>query len=108
MLYEMMTATEYGVLRGFTEKSTRVHQIIRSGVWPEEWVYPPKRLGNLYQLTGLTMVEEKIEQWILENFGEVPHSEKIEILKTFEMYWDEISYRYAEMKTLEKYKHLKR
>jgi len=54
------------------------------------------------------MVEEKIEQWILENFGEVPPSIKIEILKTFEMYWDEISYRYAEMKTLEKYKHLKR
>jgi hypothetical protein len=54
------------------------------------------------------MVEEKIEQWILENFGEVPSSIKIEILKTFELYWDEISYRYAEMKTLEKYKHLKR
>jgi hypothetical protein len=50
MLYEMMTATEYGVLRGFTEKSTRVHQIIRSGVWPEEWVYPPKRLGNQWVL----------------------------------------------------------
>jgi hypothetical protein len=50
MLYEMMTATEYGVLRGFTEKSTRVHQIIRSGVGPEEWVYPPKRLGNQWVL----------------------------------------------------------
>jgi hypothetical protein len=54
------------------------------------------------------MVEDRIKEWILENFVEVPHSEKIEILKTFEMYWDEISYRYAEIKTLEKYKHLKR
>jgi hypothetical protein len=35
------------------------------------------------------MVEDKIKEWILENFGEVPNSEKIEILKTFEMYWDE-------------------
>jgi hypothetical protein len=46
MLYEMMSATEYGVLKGYSEKSTRVHQIIRSGVFPEEWVYPPKKIGN--------------------------------------------------------------
>jgi len=46
MLYEMMTATEYGVLRGFSEKSTRVHKIIRSGVNPPEWVHPPRKLGN--------------------------------------------------------------
>ena len=46
MLYEMMSATEYGVLKGYSEKSTRVHQIIRSGVFPQEWVYPPKKIGN--------------------------------------------------------------
>jgi hypothetical protein len=54
------------------------------------------------------MVEDRIKEWILENFGEVPHSEKIEILKTFELYWDEFNFPYAEIKTLEKYKHLKR
>jgi hypothetical protein len=46
MLFEMMTATEYGVLRGFREISTRVHQIIRSGINPPEWVHPPRKLGN--------------------------------------------------------------
>jgi hypothetical protein len=50
MLYEMMTATEYGVLRGFTEKSTRVHQIIRSGVFPPEFALPPKKIGNQWIL----------------------------------------------------------
>lgn len=59
------------------------------------------------QLIGLTMVEDRIKEWILENFGEVPHSEKREILKTFEMYWDQYNFRYAEIKTLNKYKHLK-
>jgi hypothetical protein len=54
------------------------------------------------------MVEEIIEQWILENFGEVPHSVKLEILKTFELYWDEFNFPYAEIKTLNKYKHLTR
>lgn len=42
----MMSATEYGVLKGYSEKSTRVHQIIRSGVWPKEWVLAPKKIGN--------------------------------------------------------------
>jgi hypothetical protein len=46
MLYEMMSATEYGVLKGYSEKSTRVHQIIRSGVFPAEWVQAPKKIGN--------------------------------------------------------------
>lgn len=46
MLYEMMSAQEYGVLKGYSEKSTRVHQIIRSGVFPAEWVQPPKKIGN--------------------------------------------------------------
>ena len=58
--------------------------------------------------TGLAMVEEIIEQWIHENFGEVPHSVKLEILKTFELYWDEFNFPYAEIKTLNKYKHLTR
>ena len=46
MLYEMMSATEYGILKGFSEKSTRVHQIIRSGNFPAEWVQAPKKIGN--------------------------------------------------------------
>jgi hypothetical protein len=46
MLYEMMSATEYGVLKGYSEKSTRVHQIIRSGVFPSEWTQAPKKIGN--------------------------------------------------------------
>jgi hypothetical protein len=46
MLYEMMSATEYGVLKGYSEKSTRVHQIIRSGVWPKEFALPPRKIGN--------------------------------------------------------------
>jgi hypothetical protein len=45
------------------------------------------------------MVEDRIKEWILENFGEVPHSEKIEIAKTFELYWDEFTFWYAEIKT---------
>jgi hypothetical protein len=59
MLYEMMSATEYGVLKGFTEKSTRVHQIIRSGVFPEEWVYPPKKIGNQWVVfVNLTWIKD--------------------------------------------------
>jgi hypothetical protein len=59
MLYEMMSATEYGVLKGFTEKSTRVHQIIRSGVFPEEWVYPPKKIGNQWVVfVSLTWIKD--------------------------------------------------
>ena len=46
MLYEMMSDTENGVLKGFSEKSTRVHQIIRSGNFPAEWVQAPKKIGN--------------------------------------------------------------
>ncbi len=46
MFYEMMSAQEYGVLKGYSEKSTRVHQIIRSGKFPEEWVQSPRKIGN--------------------------------------------------------------
>ena len=42
----MMSATEYGVLKGYSEKSTRVHQIIRSGVWPKEFALAPRKIGN--------------------------------------------------------------
>jgi hypothetical protein len=59
MLYEMMSATEYGVLRGYSEKSTRVHQIIRSGVFPQEWVYPPKKIGNQWVVfVSLTWIKD--------------------------------------------------
>ena len=55
----MMSATEYGVLRGYSEKSTRVHQIIRSGVFPQEWVYPPKKIGNQWVVfVSLTWIKD--------------------------------------------------
>ena len=46
MFCEMMSAQEYGVLKGYSEKSTRVHQIIRSGVYPPEWIQAPRKIGN--------------------------------------------------------------
>jgi len=49
------------------------------------------------------MVEDKIKQWIVENYGEVSASVKHEMLMTFEMYWDQFNFRYAEIKTLETY-----
>jgi hypothetical protein len=49
------------------------------------------------------MVEDKINQWILENYGEIVSSGKQNIAKTFELYWDQFNFRYAEIKTLEKY-----
>jgi hypothetical protein len=45
------------------------------------------------------MVEDRINEWISINYGEVPHSVKIEIAKTFELYWDEFTFWYAEIKT---------
>lgn len=53
------------------------------------------------------MVDEKINEWILQNFGELSASEKNKVANTFELYWDQFSFRYAEIKTLEIYKHLK-
>jgi hypothetical protein len=44
-----------------------------------------------------------IDQWILENYGKLPDSEKFEIMKTFELYWDEFNFPYAEIKTLKQY-----
>ncbi len=49
------------------------------------------------------MVEEIIDQWILENYGKIADSEKFEIMKTFELYWDEFNFPYAEIKTLKQY-----
>ena len=49
------------------------------------------------------MVEDKIKQWILENYGELPDSVNHKMLMTFEMYWDQFNFRYAEIKTLETY-----
>jgi hypothetical protein len=46
------------------------------------------------------MVEEIIDQWILENYGKLADSEKFEIMKTFELYWDQFNFPYAEIKTL--------
>lgn len=61
----------------------------------------------LYQKNGLKMVEEKINEWILQNFGELSTSVKRNVSNTFELYWDQFNFRYAEIKTLEIYKHLK-
>jgi hypothetical protein len=49
------------------------------------------------------MVEEIIDQWILENYGKLADSEKFEIMKTFELYWDKFNFPYAEIKTLKQY-----
>jgi hypothetical protein len=49
------------------------------------------------------MVEEIIDQWILENYGKISDSGKLEIMKTFEWYWDQFNFSYAEIKTLKKY-----
>lgn len=53
------------------------------------------------------MVEDRIYSWINENFGELDPSVKQNVANTFELYWDQFSFRYAEIKTLEIYKHLK-
>jgi hypothetical protein len=52
---------------------------------------------------GWQMVEDRIKEWIVENYGEVSASVKHEMLMTFEMYWDQFNFRYAEIKTLETY-----
>ena len=53
------------------------------------------------------MVEDKINIWIIENFVELSDNLKKEVAKTFELYWDQFNFRYAEIKTLETYKYLK-
>jgi hypothetical protein len=49
------------------------------------------------------MVEERIYNWINENYGDVESSVKRKIANTFELYWDQFNFRYAEIKTLEIY-----
>jgi hypothetical protein len=50
------------------------------------------------------MVEERIYNWISENYGDIDPSTKHDIALTFELYWDQFNYRYAEIKTLEIHK----
>jgi hypothetical protein len=50
------------------------------------------------------MVEEIIYNWISENYGDIDPSTKHDIVLTFELYWDQFNYRYAEIKTLEIHK----
>jgi hypothetical protein len=50
------------------------------------------------------MVEEIIYKWISENYGDIDPSTKHDIALTFELYWDQFNYRYAEIKTLEIHK----
>jgi hypothetical protein len=50
------------------------------------------------------MVEEIIYKWISENYGDIDPSTKHDIALTFELYWDQFTFRYAEIKTLEIHK----
>lgn len=50
MFFEMMTIREYSELAGYSTTSTRVHQIIRSGIYPVEWIKPPQKIGNQWIL----------------------------------------------------------
>jgi hypothetical protein len=50
------------------------------------------------------MVEERIYNWISENYGDIDPSTKHDIALTFELYWDQFNFRYAEIKTLEIHK----
>jgi hypothetical protein len=50
------------------------------------------------------MVEERIYNWISEKYGDIDPSRKHEIAMTFELYWDEFTFWYAEIKTLEIHK----
>lgn len=50
------------------------------------------------------MVEDKIYEWIAYTYGEISPLERNRIAQTFELYWDEFTYRYAEIKTLEIHK----
>jgi len=54
------------------------------------------------------MLEKKINQWISVNYGELPDSVKQNIAITFELYYEQFTWWYAEIKTLETYKHLTR
>lgn len=51
----------------------------------------------------LVYVNKEIEKFIAKNYGEVSRELRIAISNTFELYWDEFGYRYAELKTLKKY-----
>ena len=51
----------------------------------------------------LVYVNKEIEKFIAKNYGEISQEKRIAISNTFELYWDEFSYRYAEFKTLKKY-----
>jgi hypothetical protein len=50
------------------------------------------------------MVEERIYNWIALTYGEVSPIERNRIANTFELYWDEFTFWYAEIKTLEIHK----
>ena len=52
----------------------------------------------------LVYVNQEIEKFITKNYGEVSTEKRIAISNTFELYWDEFGYRYAEFKTLLKHK----
>lgn len=52
----------------------------------------------------LVYVNETIDAFIATHYGEITREKRIEITHTFEMYWDNYGYRYAEIKTLKKHK----
>ena len=45
------------------------------------------------------MVEDRINEWISINYGQVADSVQQEISKTFELYFDQFTWWYAEIKT---------
>ena len=51
----------------------------------------------------LVYVNEEIDKFIAENYGEVSKEMRIAISNTFELYWDKDGYRSAALKTLRKY-----
>lgn len=52
----------------------------------------------------LVYVNETIDAFIATHYGEISREKRIDISNTFELYWDKYGYRYAEVKTLKKYK----
>ena len=52
----------------------------------------------------LVYVNQEIDKFIASNYGEVSPKMRNAIANTFELYWDKYGYRYAEVKTLKKYK----
>ena len=47
---EIISASEYSQLCGYSLKSGRVSQIIKSGKYPAEWIGEPRKSGSVWLL----------------------------------------------------------